>query len=151
LDYRTVGLLDCRIEEDQSNRREKMNTSLKVIVFIIGGLFLLIGLMGMFSPEDFANGLGLNLANQEGAGSVRAMIGAHYVAMGGVCFFAVMRHKAILLLPIAAIECVMVIARGIAAVNGEFGSFMLVPTTIEIVAAVVLTTAALRLSSTTQD
>lgn len=124
-----------------------MTTSLKVMVYIIGGLFLSIGLAGMFSPENFANGLGLNLANEEGAGSVRAMIGAHYVAMGGVCCFAMVRHKPILLLPIASIEMVMVLARGIAAVNGEFGSSTLVPTGIEVIAAVILTTAALRLSS----
>jgi len=122
-----------------------MLTSLKVLVFIIGGLFLLIGFAGLFTPEDFANGLGLNLANQEGAGSIRAMIGAHYVAMGGVCLFAVIRQQAILLLPIAAIEVVMVIARGIAAVNGEFGSSSLVPTGIEIVAAAMLITAAMKL------
>jgi len=134
---------------DWDQWREKMTTSLKVVVFVIGGMFLLIGLAGLFSPENLANGLGLNLANEEGAGSIRAMIGAHYVAMGGVCCFAVARNQPILLLPVASIECVMVIARGIAAVNGEFGPSMLVPTGIEVVAAVVLTTAALRLSSTT--
>ena len=124
-----------------------MLTSLKVLVFIIGGLFLLIGMAGMFTPEDFVSGLGLNLANAEGAGSVRAMIGAHYVAMGGVCIFAVIRQKPLLLSPIAAIEVVMVIARGLAAVNGEFGSAMLVPTSIEVVASVVLITAALKLTA----
>ncbi len=122
-----------------------MLTSLKVMVFIIGGLFLLIGIAGMFSPEDFANGLGLNLVNVEGTGSIRAMIGAHYVAMGGVCFFAVIRQKPILLFPIATIEVVMVIARGIAAVNGEFGPSSLVSTSIEVLAAVILIIAALRL------
>ena len=115
-----------------------MLTSLKVMVFIIGGLFLLIGIAGMF-------GLGLNLVNVEGAGSIRAMIGAHYVAMGGVCFFAVIRQKPILLFPIATIEVVMVIARGIAAVNGEFGPSSLVSTSIEVLAAVILIIAALRL------
>ena len=122
-----------------------MLTSLKVMVFIIGGLFLLIGIAGLFTPEDFANGLGLNPANEEGAGSIRAMIGAHYLAMGAVCLFAVMRQIPILLIPIAAIESVMVVARGIAAVNGEFGPSSLVPTGIEVVAAVILITAALKL------
>ncbi len=122
-----------------------MLTTLKAIVYIIGALFLFIGFSGMFSPEEFASGLGLSLANEEGAGSIRAMIGAHYVAMGGVCFFALIRHQPLLLLPIAAIEIVMVLARGIAAMNGEFGPSALVPTTIEVLAAVVLVTAALRL------
>jgi len=48
-------------------------------------------------------------------------------------------------LPIAAIESVMVIARGVAAVNGEFGSATIVPTVIEVTAAAFLFTAALRL------
>ena len=89
-----------------------MLTSLKVMVFALGGLFLLIGVAGMFTPENFANGMGLELANAEGAGSVRAMIGAHYVAMGGVCLFALFRQMPILLFPVAAIEATMVLARG---------------------------------------
>ena len=133
-------------DHDRDKRREAITTSLKLTVYVIGSLFLLIGFAGLFSPENFANGLGLDLANEEGAGSIRAMIGAHYVAMGGVCLFAVVRNKPILLLPIASIECVMVLARGIAAVNGEFGSSMLIPAGIEIVAVVILTAAASRLS-----
>ena len=124
-----------------------MLTSLKVLVFIIGGLFLLIGMAGMFTPEDFASGLGLEFANAEGPGSVRAMIGAHYVAMGGVCFFAMLRQQAVLFFPIAAIEAVMVFARGLAAVNGEFGASTLVPTSIELVAAVVLVVAAMKFAA----
>lgn len=122
-----------------------MLTALKIAVYLIGGLFLLIGLAGMFTPENFASGLGLSLATAEGAGSVRAMIGAHYVAMASVCFVAMLRQQPVLLLPIAAIELVMVIARGVAAVNGEFGTATTVPTVIEVVAAAVLFTAVLRL------
>ena len=87
------------------------------------------------------------MTNPEGAGTVRAMIGAHYVAMGGVCFYAVIRQTAVLLIPIAAIEVVMVIARGIAAGNGEVSSATLVPTTIEILAVAILVTAAMKLPS----
>lgn len=122
-----------------------MLTALKIAVYLIGGLFLLIGLAGMFTPENFASGLGLSLASAEGAGSIRAMIGAHYLAMGAICFFALLRQQPVLLLPIAAIELVMVIARGVAVVNGEFGSATVVPTIIEVVAAAVLLMAALRL------
>ena len=124
-----------------------MTVTLKVFVFLIGALFLFLGLAGLFTPENFANSLGLEMTNPEGAGTVRAMIGAHYVAMGGVCFYAVIRQTAVLLIPIAAIEVVMVLARGIAAVNGEFSSAALVPTAIEIMAAVILITAATKLSS----
>jgi hypothetical protein len=56
-----------------------------------------------------------------------------------------LRQQPVLLLPIAAIESVMVIARGVAAVNGEFGSATIVPTFIEVTAAAFLFTAALRL------
>ena len=114
-----------------------MTVTLKIFVFLIGALFLFLGLAGLFTPENFANSLGLEMTNPEGAGTVRAMIGAHYVAMGGVCFYAVIRQTAVLLIPIAAIEVVMVIARGIAAVNGEVSSATLVPTTIEILAVAI--------------
>ena len=122
-----------------------MLATLKVLVCLIGGLFLLIGLAGMFTPEDFASGMGLSLASAEGAGTVRAMIGAHYVAMGAVCLFAVIRQQPVLLLPVAAIEVVMVLARGLAAVNGEFSAATLVPTSIEVVAAAVLIISASKL------
>ena len=122
--------------------------ALKIFVLIIGGLFLIIGFAGIFTPENFASGLGLSFVNEEGSGTIRAMIGAHYVAMGGVCIFAISRELSILLLPIAAIEVVMVIARGIAAMNGEFGTATLVPTTIEILAAGILIIAAKKLSPT---
>tara|TARA_B100001750_G_scaffold247332_1_gene272711 strand:+ start:1437 stop:1814 length:378 start_codon:yes stop_codon:yes gene_type:complete len=124
-----------------------MTVTLKIFVFLIGALFLFLGLAGLFTPENFANSLGLEMTNPEGAGTVRAMIGAHYVAMGGVCFYAVIRQTAVLLIPIAAIEVVMVIARGIAAVNGEVSSATLVPTTIEILAVAILVTAAMKLPS----
>ena len=124
-----------------------MTVTLKIFVFLIGALFLFLGLAGLFTPENFANSLGLEMTNPEGAGTVRAMIGAHYVAMGGVCFYAVIRQTAVLLIPIAAIEVVMVIARGIAAVNCEVSSATLVPTTIEILAVAILVTAAMKLPS----
>jgi len=124
-----------------------MTVTLKVFVFLIGALFLFLGLAGLFTPENFANSLGLEMTNPEGAGTVRAMIGAHYVAMGGVCLYAVIRQTSVLLIPIAAIEVVMVIARGIAAVNGEVSSATLVPTTIEILAVAILVTAAMKLPS----
>lgn len=119
-----------------------MATPIRILVFVIGAIFALIGLAGLFQPATLAGELGLGLASSEGAGSVRAMIGAHYAAMGGVCLFAAARQKPILLLSIGAIEAVMVFARGLAAINGEFAMSMVVPTVIEIVAAGVLLFAA---------
>lgn len=60
---------------------------------LVGVLFLLIGLAGLLTPQDFAASLQLSLDNPEGAGSVRAMIGAHYVAMESVCLFASFRAR----------------------------------------------------------
>lgn len=123
-----------------------MLTFLKVAVYLIGALFLVLGLAGMFTPEDFANGMGLSLASPEGGGTVRSMIGAHYVAMGAVCIFAMVRNQEMLLLPIAAIEVVMVVARGLSALNGEFVAATMVPTTIEFLASAILITAFLKKS-----
>ena len=109
---------------------------------LVGVLFLLIGLAGLLTPQDFAASLKLSLDNPEGAGSVRAMIGAHYVAMGSVCLFASFRARPGLLWPVAAIEIAMVFARLLSAVNGEFGASALIPTVIEILASVLLVLAA---------
>ena len=118
---------------------------MKSTICLIGGLFLLIGLGPMFSPESFIEGFGLSLTSAEGAGTIRAFIGGHYLAMGGVTLFAVVRQKPMLLYPIAAIEVMMVVARGMAAVNGEFSSVTVVPTLIEVFAAAALITAAMKL------
>jgi len=109
---------------------------------LVGIIFLLIGLAGLLTPQDFAASLKLSLDNPEGAGSVRAMIGAHYVAMGSVCLFAIFRARPGLLWPVAAIETAMVFARLLSAVNGEFGASALIPTVIEILASVLLVLAA---------
>ena len=120
----------------------------RAAAIIFGAVFLLIGVAGLFHPAAAAAQFGLAYADGEGAGSVRALIGAHYAAMGGVCIFAALRQKPILLLPIGVIEAVMVIARGIAAVNGEFTEAAAIPTLVELAAAGVLLTASTRNSST---
>ena len=122
-----------------------MATPIRIIVFILGGVFALIGAAGLFAPALLANELGLSFSGGEGAGSVRAMIGAHYAAMGGVCLFAAARQQPWLLLPIGVIEAVMVVGRALAAVNGEFVASAAVPTIIEIVAAGVLLSASLKM------
>ncbi len=115
-----------------------MATPIRIAVFILGGVFSLIGIAGLFQPEILAKELGVVLSGGEGAGAVRAMIGAHYAAMGGICIFAAIRQTPVLLLPIGVIEAVMVFARGLAAANGEFVASAAVPTVIELIAAAVL-------------
>lgn len=117
---------------------------LKILVLLIGVLFSLIGLVGLFQPAQLAETLGFGLPTAESVGQMRAMIGAHYVAMGAVCLFAGIRNRPGLLLPIAMIEAAMLAARMIAVINGEFTSAVIVPTVIEIVAASVLFMAARR-------
>lgn len=115
---------------------------LKILVLLIGACFMLIGLMGVFQPAQLAEAFGFELPTPESVGQMRAMIGAHYVAMGAVCLFAGIRNLPALLLPIGIIEATMLLARLIAAINGEFTSAIIAPTMIELVAASVLLTAA---------
>ncbi|GIT22838.1 MAG: hypothetical protein CM1200mP40_25200 [Gammaproteobacteria bacterium] len=45
-----------------------MTVTLKVFVFLIGALFLFLGLAGLFTPENFANSLGLEMLTQKEPG-----------------------------------------------------------------------------------
>lgn len=117
---------------------------LKILVLLVGALFLLIGLVGVFQPAQLAASFGFELPTAESTGQMRAMIGAHYVAMGAVCAFAALRNRSILLVPIAAIEIAMLLARVVAAINGEFTNAVIAPTLIEVVATGILVAAARR-------
>lgn len=117
---------------------------LKILVLLVGALFLLIGLVGVFQPAQLAASFGFELPTAESVGQMRAMIGAHYVAMGAVCVFAALRNHPILLVPIAAIEITMLLTRVVAAINGEFTNAVITPTLIEVVAAGILVAAARR-------
>ena len=115
-----------------------MAMPIRFLIGAIGALFMLIGLLGVFSPGSLANQLGLSILEPAGASALRAMVGAHYIAMGGVCLHAVWKEQTNLLLPIGIIEAAMVLARLIGFVHGEIGVTILAPTLVEIVAAVTL-------------
>ena len=115
-----------------------MSLVVKIVVAVVGAAFLFIGSVGMFQPQQMAETLGFLLPTAESAGSMRAMIGAHYVAMGGICLFAVIRNVPVVLFPIGMIEGVMVVGRGIAAIQGEFTNATVAPTVIELVFALIL-------------
>ncbi|MEO0696880.1 MAG: hypothetical protein AAFY84_12345 [Pseudomonadota bacterium] len=121
-----------------------MTAPIKIIVFILGGVFTLIGIVGLFAPAVLAGELGLTLTGGEGAGSVRAMIGAHYLAMGGVCLYAAARDRTVLLLPVGAIEAMMVVARALSILSGEFVTTAVLPTIVELAAAGVLLSTSLK-------
>ena len=114
------------------------------LIIIIGVMLILIGLAGMFRPERLAEVLGFALTNSEATGQMRAIFGGHHLAMGAVCIYAVVRQRLELLLPIGVIEALILVGRGVAALNGEFGPPSIVPTVIEIFAATLLITISMR-------
>jgi hypothetical protein len=114
------------------------------LIIIIGVMLILIGLAGMFRPERVAEVLGFALTNSEATGQMRAIFGGHHLAMGAVCIYAVLRHRRELLLPIGVIEALILVGRGVAALNGEFGPASIVPTIIEVFAATLLITVSVR-------
>ncbi|NWH07465.1 MAG: DUF4345 family protein [Alphaproteobacteria bacterium] len=119
-------------------------TKLWGALIIIGVMLTLIGLAGMFRPERVAEVLGFALTNSEATGQMRAIFGGHHLAMGAVCIYAVVRQRLDLLLPIGAIEALILVGRGLAALKGEFGPASIVPTVIEIFAATFLITVSMR-------
>lgn len=112
----------------------------KIIVCVFGAILLLIGVIGTFNPVELAAQLGLELPSAVATGQVRAMIGAHYLAMAAVCFYAAARNLPALLFPIGLIETMMVVARIIAGINGEFDASVVGPTVIELVLGATLLT-----------
>lgn len=114
------------------------------LIIIIGVMLAVIGLAAMFRPERVAEVLGFGLVNSESAGQIRAILGGHYLAMGAVCIYAVVRQRLELLLPIGIIEAFILLGRGLAALNGEFGQSAIAPTIVEIFAASLLIIISLR-------
>jgi hypothetical protein len=115
-----------------------------VLIIMIGLMLTVIGLAGIFRPERVAEILGFALTNSEATGQIRAIFGGHHLAMGAVCIFAVVRQRLELLLPIGVIEALILVGRGVALLNGEFGSASIVPTIIEIFATTLLITMSMR-------
>ena len=114
------------------------------LIILLGVMLTLIGLASMFRPERVAEVIGFSLVNSESVGQVRAIFGGHHLAMGAVCIYAVVRQRLELLLPIGLIEALILVGRGVAALNGEFGPSSIGPTIIEIFAATLLITVSMR-------
>jgi len=115
-----------------------MSTIMKIIVILMGAFFALVGTVGLFQPAQLAAQFGFELTDSVAVGQARAVIGAHYFAMGLVCIFAAVRNLPALLFPIGVIEGMMVVARILSGFSGEFNPSVIGPTTIEVVASVAL-------------
>jgi sulfite exporter TauE/SafE len=121
-----------------------MTKVFSALIIIIGVMLVLIGFAGMFRPERVAEVLGFALTNSEATGQIRAIFGGHHLAMGAVCIYAVLRQRLELLLPIGAIEAFILVGRGLAGLNGEFGRSAIAPTIIEVFVATLLIFVSLR-------
>lgn len=84
---------------------------LRAAAILIGVFFFLPGLAGLFRPERLAEILALEPETAVGLVTIRVLIGAPYIAMGLVTVFAAVRGHWAWLVPIAAIEGVMALAR----------------------------------------
>jgi hypothetical protein len=114
-----------------------MSNPVRIFFFIIGGMFLLIGLAGMFRPDQVMDGLGLASTGAEGREAVRAIVGGHYAGMGLTCLVAAARRLPAVLLAIGAIAATMVLARLLSFAAGEVTPPAVVQTLIEVAIAVV--------------
>jgi hypothetical protein len=121
-----------------------MSKLISALIILVGVMLTLIGLASMFRPERVAEVLGFGLVNSESVGQIRAIFGGHHLAMGAVCIYAVVRQRLALLLPIGVIEVLILVGRGLAALNGEFGPSSIVPTAFEVIAATLLITVSMR-------
>ena len=112
-----------------------MASFIRLSILASGGIFILIGLLPFFAPERFGEVAGLTVDTPAGGSTIRSMIGAHYLAMGGMCIFGVLRKQTSLLTAVGLIEGTMVIARIIGMLSGDGGLDVLVLTGAEIGAA----------------
>jgi hypothetical protein len=110
---------------------------LRIAIAPLGLGLLLVGFTGLLRPTDLAEALELAPGTAVGVGSVRAMIGAHYLAMGATALYAAVRGRGAWLAPLAAIEGCMVLARILSAVSGELDAGGVTATGVEIVACIV--------------
>ncbi|MEN0651755.1 MULTISPECIES: DUF4345 family protein [Hyphobacterium] len=113
-------------------------TVIRIVIILISVGFVFIGAIGFMQPERLAEAVSLLPQAPEGLASVRALIGAHYLAMGLVGIYAAIRIHPGWLVPLAAIEAVMVIARITSIAAGELDTAGMVQTGMEVVAASLL-------------
>lgn len=115
-----------------------VSVGLRISILLIGLGFIAIGLAGLFRPREVAEALALAPLTPIGLGSIRLMVGAHYLAMGLTALYAVVRQTPTLLVPLAAIEISMLAARSISGFAGELSSTGMAATGVEVVASLVL-------------
>ena len=116
-----------------------VSVSLRISIFLIGLGFVAIGLAGLFRPSEVAEALALMPKSPIGLGSIRLLVGAHYLAMGLTAIYAAVRQSPTLLVPLAAIEVSVLAARSISGFAGELSSTGMVATGLEAVASLVFT------------
>ncbi|MDX9998410.1 MAG: MBL fold metallo-hydrolase [Phenylobacterium sp.] len=102
-----------------------MSGVLRVLVFLYGGLFALMGLAGWLAPERLAERLGLSTLTSMGLASLRADLGGLFVAMAVMCIAgAVLRRRGLLVGALVLMAAVLagrligVLAQGALAGNG---------------------------------
>ncbi len=111
---------------------------LRIVIIVLAFGFLFVGYMGFFRPERLAEVLAFNPATPVGIGSVRALVGAQYLAMGLTALFAAVRGHWAWLVPLAAIEGCMVVARIMSSFAGELGPTGVTTIVMEVVSCLVL-------------
>lgn len=111
---------------------------LQILVVFLGAGFLFIGVAGLVRPAQVAEVLFLTPEQPIGLGSIRAVVGGHYVALGFTAIYAAVRRSSTLLVPIAAVEAFMVAARIISGIAGELSPAGMTAAGIEVVASLVV-------------
>lgn len=116
---------------------------LRIGVALVGLGFLFPGFVGVLRPERLAEILALGPETAVGWVSIRVLIGAPYIAMGLVTLYAVARRQWAWLVPIAAIEGVMALARILSGVTEGFAAAGIGLILVEAFVSLLLTLAAI--------
>ncbi len=116
---------------------------LRILVVVLALGFLFVAYTGFFRPDRLAEALFLAPQSLAGLGSIRALVGAQYLAMGLVSIYAVLRGQWAWLAPLAAIEGCMIVARVMSLTGGEAGPTATATLGMEIFATLVLALAAI--------
>tara|TARA_R110002049_G_scaffold9747_22_gene48914 strand:- start:51 stop:428 length:378 start_codon:yes stop_codon:yes gene_type:complete len=111
---------------------------IRIAVIFFGVGFLIPGLLGVFRPEQLAEGLALTPDGSAGLLTVRALIGAPYLAMAATAIYAALRGQWAWLVPLAAIEGVMTLVRITTGIAEGFDAASIRIIIVELVCTVVL-------------
>ncbi|MCR9104129.1 MAG: hypothetical protein NXI15_02470 [Gammaproteobacteria bacterium] len=111
---------------------------IRIAIIFLGIAFLVPGLLGVLRPEQLAEGLGLTPDGSAGLMTVRALIGAPYLAMAAIAIYAALRGQWAWLVPLAAIEGAMMLVRIMTGITEGFDSASIRIIIVELVCTVVL-------------